>query len=285
MLGMGANGAIAIPIVMAQGFDEPITPTTPAAKQRMSDGLQLIQRGQVVGAITAFREAIALDNNLWQAHYNLGLALRQAGDLQGAAQAFYQTVVVKPDFALGYANVGGILVDVQNWSQAQLYLQRAITVEPNLAIAHYNLGLVHRQSGRIDAAINAWETARRLAPDLIESSLQLAEVYLNGDRPNDAKKIVTEILNRNNRIVAAHYLQGRIAVRQGNPELALNAFRQASDLDPNYANAYLGAAQVLMANGRSSAAIPLLDYALLLYTQQNQDSWAQITRTLRQQIQ
>lgn len=285
MLGVSAKGAIAAPMVIAQGLNTPITPTTPAAKQRMSEGLQLIQRGQVAGAITAFREAIALDANLWQAHYNLGLALRQAGDLQGAAQAFYQTVVVNPDFALGYASVGGILVDVQNWSQAQLYLQRAIAVEPNLAIAHYNLGLVHRQSGRIDAAIASWETARRLSPNLIESSLQLAEAYLNGDRPKDAKKIVTEILNSNNRIAAAYYLQGRIAAQQDNAELALTAFRQASDLDPNYANAYLGAAQVLMANGRSNAAIPLLDYALLLYTQQNQDHWAQITRTLRQQIQ
>lgn len=285
MIGGGAKEAIAAPMVVAQGLNAPITPTTPAAKQRMSEGLQLIQQGQVAGAITAFREAIALDNNLWQAHYNLGLALRQAGDLQGAAQAFYQTVVVKPDFALGYANVGGILVDVQNWSQARLYLQRAIAVEPNLAIAHYNLGLVHRQSGRIDAAIASWETARRLAPNLIESSLQLAEAYLNGDRLKDAKKIVAEILNSNNRIAAAHYLQGRIAAHQDKPELALTAFRQASNLDPNYANAYLGAAQVLMTNGRSNAAIPLLDYALLLYTQQNQDNWAQTTRTLRQQIQ
>ncbi|MGB2923832.1 MAG: tetratricopeptide repeat protein [Limnothrix sp.] len=281
----GTSEAIAAPLEIAQGFDTPITPTTPAAKQKMAEGLTLIQQGRIDPAIVRFREAIALDQNLWQAYYNLGLALRQTGDLQGSVQAFYQTVVIEPNFALGYANVGGILVDVQNWSQAELYLQRAIAMQPNLAIAHYNLGLVHRQSGRRDAAMSAWETARRLAPELIESSLQLAEVYLSGDRRKDAKKIVTEILSSNNRIAAAHYLQGRIAAQENKPELALNSFRQASQLDPTYANAYFGAAKVLIDNGRSNAAMPLLDYALLLYTQQNQDTWAQTTRILRQRIQ
>ena len=141
-----------------------ITPTTPAAKEKMAQGLQLVQQGQLPQAIQRFNEAIALDPELWQAHYNLGLAKRQAGDLQGAVDAFYQTIVLQPRFALGYANIGGILIDVQNWSQAQQYLDQAIAVDPNLAIAHYNLGLLHRQLGRQAAAIRAWETATQLAP-------------------------------------------------------------------------------------------------------------------------
>ncbi|WP_225875277.1 tetratricopeptide repeat protein [[Limnothrix rosea] IAM M-220] len=261
-----------------------ITPTTPAAKEKMSQGLQQVQQGQLSQGIRLFNEAIALDPALWQAHYNLGLALRQSGDLQGAANAFYQTVVLQPNFALGYASVGGILTDVQNWSQAQQYLELAIAIEPNLALAHYNLGLIHRQFGRVEAAVQAWETARRLTPELNEASLQLAEVYLNGDRLKEATTLTNEVLSRNSRLATAHYLQGRIAAARGNSEAALTSFRTASQIDPNYANAYLAAAKILIRNERQSAAQPLLDYALLLYTQQGQTGWAQVTRELRQQL-
>lgn len=261
-----------------------ITPTTPAAKEKVSQGLQLIQQGQLPQAIAMFREAIQLDPRFWQAHYNLGLALRQSGDPQGAAQAFYNTVTLQPEFALGYANVGGILVDVQNWAQAQNYLQRALELDPNLAIAHYNMGLIYRQAGRMDAAVASWEKARQLSPNLVEASIQLAEVYLNGDRPKDAQKLVEEVISIQPQMVAAHYLRGRIAEAQGNFNAALDSFRRASTLDPAYANAYFGAAKVLIANQRANAAIPLLDYALFLYNQQGQTTWANEVKTLRQQI-
>ncbi|WP_216700276.1 lipopolysaccharide assembly protein LapB [[Leptolyngbya] sp. PCC 7376] len=261
-----------------------ITPTTPAAKEKMTQGLQRIQQGQVAQAIQLFNEAIALDPELWQAHYNLGLAYRQAGDLQKAADAFYQTVVIQPNFALGFASIGGILLDVQNWSQAQQYLEQAIAVDPNLAIAHYNFGLLHRQFGRTAAAIQAWETANQLAPNLTEAAIQLAEAYLDGDRIKQAEHLITTALKQNPRLPAVHYLQGRVAEARGNPEAALSAFRKASDLDKNYANAYFAAAQTLIRNERESAAIPLLDYALLLYTQQEQTEWMRAAQNLRQQL-
>lgn len=62
-----------------QPWPTTITPTTPAAKEKLSAGITLIQQGNLGGAITAFQQAIALDPRLWQAHYNLGLALGQRG--------------------------------------------------------------------------------------------------------------------------------------------------------------------------------------------------------------
>jgi tetratricopeptide (TPR) repeat protein len=285
MVGGRSPRVLAESPLIAQGrLGGVITPTTPAAREKMAQGLQFLQQGQLTEGIARLREAIALDPTLWEAHYNLGLAQQQGGNLQAAAQAFYDTVTLKPDFAPGYANIGGILADTRNWGQAQTYLQQAIALDPNLAIAHYNLGLVHRRTGRLADAIQAWETALRLAPDLSIAAIQLTEAYLDGDRPKEAKTLIQQLLQTNNRLVAVHYLNGRLADTEGKPDAALQAFRQASQLDPNYANAYLASAQILMQNGRTQAAIPLLDYALLLYNQQKQTAWAQFTQSLRQQI-
>lgn len=273
-----------VPLLAQSRLGAAITPTTPAAREKMTQGLQLLQQGQVTAGIVHLQEAIALDPTLWEAHYNLGLAQRQQGELQQAAQSFHNVVSLKPDFALGYANIGGILADTRNWGQAQLYLQEAIALEPNLAIAHYNLGLVHRRTGQLESAIQSWETASHLAPDLTEAAIQLAEAYLDGAQPQTAAPLIQQLLQNNNNLVAAHYLNGRLADAQGKPDAALLAFRQASQLDPNYANAYLASAQILMDNNRNQAAIPLLDYAIFLYNQQGQTAWAQFTQSLRQQI-
>ncbi len=269
------------------GADEiPIlTPTTPAAKTKVAEGLEAIEQGQLPAAIQAFREAIALDRLLWQAHYNLGLALRQTGDVQQAAASLYRTAELQPQFALTYASMGGLLVDTQNWSKAETYLQRAIDLDPGLAIAHYNLGLIHRHYDRPNAAIVAWETAYRLMPEFTENSIQLVEGYIETDRLPLAKKLIDEILQNDATVVTAHYLSAQISDRRGDPDAALASLRRATELDPSYANAYFGAAQILIANQRTAAAKPLLDYAQTLYRQQGHTDWLKAVEKLQQQIQ
>ncbi|WP_232314956.1 tetratricopeptide repeat protein [Picosynechococcus sp. PCC 7003] len=286
-LGLPRGEAIAqeIPQTPAPQPWPSITPTTPAAKAKLSEGLAIIQQGNLDGAIAQFQAAIALDPLLWQAHYNLGLALGQRGDLLAAAQAFLETIELQPNFAVAYGNLGGVLIDSQNWPQAEPYLRRALSLDPNLAIAHYNLGLIYRHQGNRDAAIQAWQKARELAPDFPDATIQLAELYLAGDRPEAAQPLIQELLKSQPNLAAVHYLQGRWLAQQGDFAEALQAFRASSERDPTYANAYFAAAQLLIKNNQRAAAMPLLDYAHSLYGQQQQAPWLEAVQTLRQQIQ
>ena len=95
---------------------------------------------------------------------------------------------------------------------------------------------------------------------------------------------MTGVLSNNPRLPAAQYLKGRIAEARGNSEGALTAYRKATELDQNYANAYYAAARVLINRDRQIAAKPLVDYALLLYSQQGQTEWVKATEELRQQL-
>lgn len=71
----------AIPLAQAQTVSQ-------TAEERLNQGLQFVQQGQINEAIAAFRQAAELNPGLAPAHYNLGLALRQQGQLQEAATAF-----------------------------------------------------------------------------------------------------------------------------------------------------------------------------------------------------
>ncbi|ANV87863.1 hypothetical protein AWQ22_10535 [Picosynechococcus sp. PCC 7117] len=287
LVGWPRGGAIAqdVPQTSVPQAWPSITPTTPAAKAKLSEGLALIQRGNLDGAIAQFQQAIALDPLLWQAHYNLGLALGQRGDLPGAAQAFSETIALQPNFAVAYGNLGGVLIDSQNWPQAETYLRRALSLDPNLAIAHYNLGLIQRHQGNRDAAIQAWQRARELAPNFPDATIQLAELYLAGDRPEAAQPLIQDLLQNQPNLAAVHYLQGRLLTQRGDFSEALAAFRASSERDPTYANAYFAAAQLLIRNNQRAAAMPLLDYAHSLYGQQQQAPWLEAVQALRQQLQ
>jgi tetratricopeptide (TPR) repeat protein len=48
----------------------------------------LASKGDIGGAIGAFREAIRIQPGLADAHYNLGMALKARGDRGGAIEAF-----------------------------------------------------------------------------------------------------------------------------------------------------------------------------------------------------
>ena len=48
------------------------------------------------GAIAAYREALALDSQMGEAHYGLGLALLESGDVEGAAAELESAVSLAP---------------------------------------------------------------------------------------------------------------------------------------------------------------------------------------------
>jgi hypothetical protein len=118
------------------------TPVPPAAAPPASAGpasaaalngqaQQRFERGDVAGAITLFRQAVAAAPGNAAFRNNLGWALLQAGDVDGAGRE----------------------------------LEETIRLNPRRAIAHANLGEVHRARGNIAAAIAAYERFLELNTD------------------------------------------------------------------------------------------------------------------------
>jgi tetratricopeptide (TPR) repeat protein len=160
-----------------------LTPTQPAAVEKLNKGIGLIQQGKLPEAIAAFRQASQLNPQLAPAHYNLGLALRQAGQLQASADAFYQATQVDPNFALAFANLGAALLEGNNLQQARDYLTRALELEPNLGVAHYNYGLLLSQAGEQEQAIAQFKSALNLSQNAPRTRLSYG-AYLFTTRQN-----------------------------------------------------------------------------------------------------
>lgn len=95
-------------------------------------------------------------------YYEEGVKLYESGDIAGAAAAFRQAVALDGNLAEAHANLGSILANEDRFAEAIPLFETAIRLKPNLAVFHYQLGAALFLNNQTDAAIKGLETARNL---------------------------------------------------------------------------------------------------------------------------
>ena len=84
----------------------------------------LMNNGDLKGAIEHLQEALDLDPDYWQAHYNFAtVLLERKKDLTGAIHHFREALRINPDFAEGNCNFGHALQKNGEFTEALKYLQ------------------------------------------------------------------------------------------------------------------------------------------------------------------
>jgi len=118
-------------------------------------------------ATEQFQQAIVLDPQYADAHFHLGVALAEAAHWGEAAAAYRKALslptLTVPHFA--YQNFGLALYHLGQYREAEEQLRFAIGLEPQMGLAYYNLGLVLDAEGRREDARLAFSRARDLGPE------------------------------------------------------------------------------------------------------------------------
>ncbi len=138
-------------------------PKYPAA--HFNYAFELRRRGDLDGAATEYRKAIALDPGMALAYSNLGALLQSRGELAEAESLYLKTIELRPSYALAWNNLAIIHYRRGDGAGAVRAFRRAIELKPDDAGAIYNLGRVYQQAGIADSAALMFERAYRLEPD------------------------------------------------------------------------------------------------------------------------
>jgi putative PEP-CTERM system TPR-repeat lipoprotein len=184
------------------------------------------------GAIVLFKSALEKDQNYVEARYQLAKAYEKSGKMEQAEKEFQKVILQDPsreDISL---------------SLAQLY---ADTKRPDLALSEADNYLKkHAGSvealeikGRALAMKGSFAEAETLLIQAIaadesrmNSRLTLASIYLSQGREEDARKVVSEILERDSKNKTAYYILAGIYGRHGDKEKVMATYRTISELDP-----------------------------------------------------
>jgi len=165
-----------------------------------------LQVGDFKIAELYYRQAIALQPDLVQAHNNLGEVLQKQGRFNEAVKSCQEAIKIKPDYPYAYHNLGYFFQEKGKFEEAIEAYKKALNIQPDLGITHNNLGNILKSLNRFDAAIESYQQAIKFRPDI-------DFIYYN----------LGTVLRDRNKI-----------------EAAVEAFEQAVKVTPNYAPAQMG---------------------------------------------
>ena len=142
-------------------------------------GLTYQAKGELDLAIRHFKKAVELNPDYAPARNNLGVAYLAKQDWDSAIGIFKELtgnlLYTTPHYPL--ANLGWAYYNKGAYRLAEKYYRRALSIEPKFIIAMRGLGLTCLATGRVNEAIQMFEKASRLSPNLAELHMNLAEAY------------------------------------------------------------------------------------------------------------
>ena len=128
-------------------------------------GATLKAQGRTDEAEAAYRNAIARDPSLANAHANLGNLLTGRRQFDDAEAAYRRALEISPDQAEVWRSLALCLMGAQRAAEAKAAIEQALALAPDDAAAHETLASLLRQAGRPVEAETHYRRATELAPN------------------------------------------------------------------------------------------------------------------------
>lgn len=259
-------------------------------------GNELLDRGDLQGAIDCYHKALASDPNSCDAYTSLGFALNEKGDLVGAQAAFQRAATLQPDSFDPIYLLGRTCIELREFSKAVNLFEKALALQPRfeslygelchalfqindvkrarevigVAISKYPenasfrffLGNLESFSEEWPRAVDSYKSALKLNPKLVQAHTNLAAVFrVTGNL--DAAELQTRLALEVDPVSAD--VQACLAANmdaKGCLAEALESYDKALRMNTGHAGLHRGQGKVLFRAGRLEEAIESFKRAL-----------------------
>lgn len=251
--------------------------TQGAAAQGFRDRLlQVIarhQRGEIDGAITAYRALLAEQPWQFDALRLLGAALAARGEHSRAVDEYDRALRMREDFAEVWALRGAALSRLQRHAEAAASYQRAAALRSQDAGLWYRAGAEHLAAGNLDHAVSAFERALVIAPDLAQAWCERGVALTQAGQQARAQ----ESFGRAHALKADNVdflcRQAHAEHDAGRSDEALFLLDRALAMEPRHRHARFGRAEVLRTMDRVADALLDCDCGLAV-DERDASGWA-----------
>ncbi|MBX3251036.1 MAG: tetratricopeptide repeat protein [Myxococcales bacterium] len=237
-----------------------VPPADPAAVREYLAGVRILER--TGGNQTArdrrarerFVEALRIDPNLWEAHYNLGVIQRRAGQLEEAAASFERAAQIAPTAPEPLLAAAETAYARGDRDAAATQLQRLVERAPEDLSARTALAIILRGRGRFDDALTQAREVLVRDPQNVRALLEIGRIERARERFDVARLVLDkarQLVPEGDARTRAEVLNevGLLELDRGDNQAAFEAFDAAVAADAGYAPSRTNMGSVLLAAG------------------------------------
>jgi adenylate cyclase len=150
-------------------------------------------------AFARAQQAVALDDTLPQVHTTLGLIYLYKKQFEPAKAEFERAIALDPNFANAYVQLGSLMSGAGQLEEGVRLMEKGIRLNPRQPppIQLNFLGLAYIGLGRYEEGIAVLKRALSLDPNLLFAHVNLAAVYSELGRDEEARAEVATVLRLN----------------------------------------------------------------------------------------
>lgn len=183
--------------------------------------------------------------------------LIQVGDLRGAIAAYRSALKVDPQLPGIHLELGEAYLELQSDSalnEAETEFQTDLGQNPKDAKAECGLGDIYLRRGKFEASIKHYQRAASLEPDSSEALLGVGTALLRTNQFERARAELTKAVQLNPNNALAHYELSRVDLRLGKTkesESNADAFQKLKSINEQLRDLYSEMRRPGSAQGRS----------------------------------
>jgi len=152
-----------------------------------------VDRKQFAMAKLVALRATKIDENDPELYYTVAMIFLQEGKPDDARLQLKRTLEIRPDYLPAHEMLAQLSLDAEDYVGAEEHLRRVLQADGKNAAAHLNLGVAYKGQGQYDKAMQEYDAAEKLNPELAAVSLNRAIIL---HRAKDAPERALELYKR-----------------------------------------------------------------------------------------
>ena len=220
--------------------------------------------GSTAEAEQWYRKLIDLQPKSAAAWFRLGTALASGGNTVDALRAHQRAAHFDPDFAPAWREAGYFLYMAGRLDEAEESLECALALAPEDGKTNLHLGMVWYGRDHFKRAMEFFDRARILVPDLFEAQFNAALCLHRLGRVNGAISAMVGVTQAFPGQALVHKTLGDIYRCAGQNEEAVASGEAAGRIDPEDPEIWIGLARAKLALAENDAALLYCERALAL---------------------
>jgi predicted TPR repeat methyltransferase len=206
--------------------------------QIMQDAMTQLQQNNLPEAMALFESVLEMAPEEFDALHILGVLKHKCGEFAQAETLIHQAIAINNDFPDAHYNLAKVLQDQSRQGDAAVSYKNALALDPHMDVAHYNLGLIYLEQENLQDALTSLQQAVKIQADDPDYLFNLGNIYAQLEQLDPAIECYQKLVNRHPSQYIAYNNLG-IAYRQrGQLEPAIAAYQQAIHVCPEYADAH-----------------------------------------------